>query len=899
MVVYSGDSCQAAPVLLVDDQVRRLFAPHYRLDAVLGEGAAAVVYAAHDLRHDRPVAIKWLKPGVTQGSWGERFLREIAIAAAVQHPNIVAVLASGEVAGRPFAIMPLVRGETLRARLTREPQLPFDDVLRISSQVAAAIDHAHAHGFVHRDLKPENIMLSGDQALVLDFGIAYALVAAGEDRITLGGLAVGTPQYMSPEQAAAEPTVDGRADVYSLSCVIFEMLTGAPPFTGATTQAIRARHAIDAPSQVRVVRPSLPESVDHALFKGLAKVPADRFATCAQLVAGLRAATRPVSRRDRRLLIGAIGLGVAAFATALVFSPWKPRPDPPPTWVLLSRFQAPPGDEDVGRAVEDLMRTELAQSRYIALVTPEQVRRALRAASLPDSTTLTPERAREVAMRSTVKVVVTGEVHRLSGDQLSITVKALQADADTLLVSRGATVSTTGDELMRKISGMVREIREKLLDQQSPSLWRTDQSPPVSTPSFAAFTLYSDALLAQREGRVDGSIHLLQRAVREDSAFAAAWAALAMAFAASRQPDSAKHTFSRALAHTDRLSEAEADRLRGDEAFYSAEDVPGAIRWYRLYLEQRPLSVGGWNSLGLCLSATGRHQESLEAFLHASAIDPFYLGPRQIELLNAAAELVILGRLDSARTVSSQLKGPDGEYMRLMLLNATNRWDSLAVEAERLADSPTTEGYVRSVAQLHAAGARAALGDTTAAAKRLARIIAESHGGQLRGFVHARLLFDLARGVTPRWALPTSLQQDSAIGARFARAVHAAQRRDSAEVQRDVRALRARDSAMRRALGAGLVYLESLSPPTLAGAVVDRLLAAASEGENDPFSVDRPSSLALRWQAAAMLATSGRLAEADRMRERMRAPTGLPPSHYPLRGFVMRAPQSAVPSAGR
>src|SRR6185369_10631330 len=217
----------------------------YRVERELGRGGMAMVYLARDLRHDRPVALKVLRGELFASLGPERFLQEIRIAARLQHPHILPVHDSGEAAGRLWYTMPYVEGESLRQRLARESQLPLDQALRIADQVLGALGYAHAHGVIHRDIKPENILLDGDESVVADFGVARAITAAGEDRLTETGLALGTPAYMSPEQAGASRDLDGRSDLYALGCVVYEMLAGQPPFVGVTAQQLLARHAMD------------------------------------------------------------------------------------------------------------------------------------------------------------------------------------------------------------------------------------------------------------------------------------------------------------------------------------------------------------------------------------------------------------------------------------------------------------------------------------------------------------------------------------------------------------------------------------------------------------------------------------------------------------------------------
>ena len=270
----------------VSDRLRSALADRYMLERELGRGGMATVYLAHDVQHDRPVALKVLHLELAAALGPERFLREIRTTARLQHPHILPVLDSGEAAGLLWYTMPYVEGESLRERLRREVQLPVEDALGIAREVGLALDYAHRHGVVHRDIKPENILLSDGQALVADFGVARALEQGIEGRLTETGLALGTPTYMSPEQASGG-LVDARSDVYALGCVLYEMLAGEPPFTGPTPQAIIAKRFTGEVPHVREARSAVPESVDQAIHKALALVPADRFPTASGFAAAL------------------------------------------------------------------------------------------------------------------------------------------------------------------------------------------------------------------------------------------------------------------------------------------------------------------------------------------------------------------------------------------------------------------------------------------------------------------------------------------------------------------------------------------------------------------------------------------------------------------------------------
>jgi serine/threonine-protein kinase len=263
----------------VTGQLRAALAGRYTIEGEIGAGGMATVYAATDVRHGRRVALKVLRPELAAVLGVERFLSEIRVTANLQHPNILPLFDSGESAGLLFYVMPYVEGESLRQRLAREKQLPVDEAIRIASVVARALDYAHRHYVIHRDLKPDNILLHDGQPLVADFGIALAVSNAGGTRVTETGLSLGTPHYMSPEQATGDRGIDARTDIYALGAVTYEMLTGEPPHTGSTAQAIIARLLTETPRPLTTLRHTVPAHVSGAVHCALEKIPADRFTT--------------------------------------------------------------------------------------------------------------------------------------------------------------------------------------------------------------------------------------------------------------------------------------------------------------------------------------------------------------------------------------------------------------------------------------------------------------------------------------------------------------------------------------------------------------------------------------------------------------------------------------------
>jgi serine/threonine-protein kinase len=302
----------------------------------------ATVYLAHDLKHDRNVALKVLRPELAAVLGAERFLREIQLTAQLQHPHIVTLIDSGDAGGRPgmpgpylYYVLPYTEGESLRERLTREGQLPLDEVLRLTRAVAGALQYAHDQGVIHRDIKPENILLSRGEPVVADFGIALAAASAGRERLTETGLSLGTPAYMSPEQASAEQRLDGRSDQYSLACVVYEMLAGEPPYTGSTAQAIIAKRLSEPVPKLGTLR-QVPAGVEAAVTRALAKRPADRFGSVAEFAAALERPVAPPKRFGTRRMAALLG-GVAVLGGMALLA-WLFRPAPPPQAMVTTQI---------------------------------------------------------------------------------------------------------------------------------------------------------------------------------------------------------------------------------------------------------------------------------------------------------------------------------------------------------------------------------------------------------------------------------------------------------------------------------------------------------------------------------------------------------------------------------
>jgi len=317
------------------ERLRAALADRYAIESEIGRGGMAVVFLAEDLKHHRQVALKVLHSELTATLGAERFLHEIEIVAGLQHPHILPLYDSGESDGLLYYVMPFARGESLRQRLDREKQLAVDESVRIAVEVADGLDYAHRQGVVHRDIKPGNILLSEKHAVIADFGIARAIEAARAERVTQTGLGVGTPLYASPEQATAEETLDGRTDIYSLGCMLYEMLAGDPPLTGATPQMTHARRMSETPTQLHTLRDTVPPALDHVIGRALAKIPADRYATASQFGQALQAvlfAATPAAHADLAMTPG-----------PMATTPTTIGPEPttkPRRWWLIVAFTA-------------------------------------------------------------------------------------------------------------------------------------------------------------------------------------------------------------------------------------------------------------------------------------------------------------------------------------------------------------------------------------------------------------------------------------------------------------------------------------------------------------------------------------------------------------------------------
>jgi tetratricopeptide (TPR) repeat protein len=511
------------------DRLRGALAERYAIERELGRGGMAVVFLALDRRHGRPVALKVIKPGLASMVGTERFHREIRIAAGLQHPHIVPVHDSGDADGALYYVMPYVEGESLRTRLQREGRLRLDHALAIACEVAAALGYAHDRGVLHRDIKPENILLSGGRALVLDFGIARPLGVSGGDsatyeRLTETGLALGTPAYMSPEQSTASARLDQRTDVYSLGCVLYEMLTGETPYTGPSAQAIIAKRIMEPIPRVRTLRDSVPAAVEQAVTRALAKDPADRFETAAEFAAALAPGTvatahagaptavtipldGPGRRRPKLITAAALGSVAVAAAVAAVLA-LRPSSAKAPLAaaerrVLVSAFENRTGEaanDPIGRMAADWVSHGLVQTGLVDVVRPPPG---------TDAATVEPK-------NTAAAMVVSGAYYRV-GDSLEL--HAQVADADSARVLR--TVGPIWMAAARPVEG-IEQLRERLMGALAvlvdPHFSEWTRRTPV-VPTYAAYREFVEGVDLYQKAEWEPAIAHLRRATALDSSF--------------------------------------------------------------------------------------------------------------------------------------------------------------------------------------------------------------------------------------------------------------------------------------------------------------------------------------------------------------------------------------------
>jgi len=618
------------------DRLQASLGDRYRIERELGRGGMATVFLAQDLKHDRPVALKVLHPDLAQVLGPERFLREIRLCARLQHPHILVVHDSGNADGLLWFTMPFVQGENLRSRLTRERQLPLESALRIAREVADALHYAHQNGVIHRDIKPENILLSGSHALVADFGIARALSPEGSEQLTESGISLGTPRYMSPEQAVAQRDIDQRTDIYSLGCVVYEMLTGEPPFTGPTPQAVLAKRLSEPVPHLRTGR-DVPLALERAVTKALARSAADRFPTAAEFAEALKmdgvrdredSAPTMAASRPRRLLARPVAIGLAVLALALGVlaglrwvRPSRAAPSAS-TAVLPFVDLSPQKDQEYfSDGLTDELITTLSQ--VPGLRVPARTSSFQFKGQNPD--------LQEVGRKLHVGSVLEGSV-RKSGNRLRVSVQLISIKDGYQLWAESfdrdlSDVFAVQEEVARSI---VSALRVRLSPNKDSALAARP------TADLQAYDLYLKGRYAwnQRTGpSLEEAVRYLTQATARDPSFARAWAALADAEllvvpysghgTVAAAWEKAKAAAQRALALDSTLAEAYTALGYGNTIYgwnwTAAEDN------FKRALAADSNYANGHHWYGDFLAGRGRLDESLAEMSRAHQLDPLAL----------------------------------------------------------------------------------------------------------------------------------------------------------------------------------------------------------------------------------------------------------------------------------
>ena len=693
----------------------------YRVVRELGRGGMAIVYLTEDLKHRRQVAVKVLLPELAAALGSERFLREIEIAARLNHPHILPLFDSGDANGLLYYVMPYVKGESLRDRLTSEKQLPLEEALRIAREVAHALDYAHRQDVIHRDIKPENILLVDGQAVVADFGVARAIHAAGGDKLTATGIAVGSPMYMSPEQAGGIGEIDGRSDTYALACVLYEMLAGQPPFSGPTVDSVLRQHMTAEPPKIAHIRPGVPTEIAETVHRALAKPPADRFRSAALFAEALsRAAsgeTRSTSKkRQWRFAIGAAAIATVAIVAILrVAAPSREGGANAASRVVVTPFENRTGVgelDPLGTMVAEWVTQGLAEAPFLTVLDRRGVQADASAPGAADPTA--------VGRRTSAQFVVAGS-YFLQGDSLRFQARIVSA-ADGSILSVIANVTAPRS---RPLEG-AEHVRQRVLTALA-SLNNEDVASfeirPAQPPTYAAYREYTDGLEAYlRTAWNDAGRHFDRAAVLDTSFLTAdVWAAMTWVGV-----DNARFgpIMSRLQLRQDRLGSYDRARFGYIAAGFVA-DQQESYRWALRTLEAAPGSVDARREAAISALRVFRGREAL---YRLRELDPQRgLLRHWVDYWSASAWVHhMLGehRDELALARRGRKEAPTNGHFRLLELRALAALLRVAeLDSIVRADFPAFPGRIGIMARV-AAGELWAHGDS-AAARRLLQDAAE------------------------------------------------------------------------------------------------------------------------------------------------------------------------------
>ncbi len=605
------------------DRLKTALAGRYAIECELGAGGMATVYLAEDLKHHRKVAVKVLRPELAATLGPERFVREIEIAAKLSHPHILPLFDSGEADGFLYYVMPYVEGESLRDRLDREGKLSVEHMVRLTDDVAAALSYAHDHGIVHRDVKPENIMLTGGRAVVADFGIARAVTAAGGERLTGTGFAIGTPTYMSPEQAMGLAEVDARSDVYALGCVVYEMVGGRPPFEGPTPQALLAKHAAGAVPGLRTSDPAIPVYVERAVEKALAKDPADRFQTPSAFAEALTTETVVARVRRRRrwprrtvaVAAGVVLMAAAGWWTSRAFTGGGIE-----SLAVLPFYNVSgdPEQEYLVAGMHEALIGELAQIGALRVISRTSAMR------YQNSDKTVPEIARELNVDAVVEASVT-----TAGTSVSIEVQLIDAlPEERHLWSQ--VYDRNMDDVFVMYSDVARAIARQINVELTPEEeTRLTGARRVNRETYEAylkgmFYLHKSTLEDFQTG-----LAYLHEAVETNPADPLAYAGLALGYSliASHGPTPPPDAWARARGAAERALKldstlAEAHAALAEIKLYLEWDWAGAEQAFRRALELNPSLASSHAHYAMYLVLFGRDDEAVARMKRAQQVDP-------------------------------------------------------------------------------------------------------------------------------------------------------------------------------------------------------------------------------------------------------------------------------------
>ncbi|HEY4303518.1 MAG TPA: protein kinase [Gemmatimonadaceae bacterium] len=663
-------------------------AGRYIIERVIGRGGASTVFLARDLRNERRVALKVLRRELGGGIVAERFRYEIAVTANLQHPHILPVHEWGEAEGTLYFAMPFIEGESLRERMNREHRLPVEDVARLAREVAGALGYAHERGIVHRDVKPENILLTSGHALVADFGIARVSEGAivGAPRRTDPGIILGTPAYLSPEQASGEFEIDARSDQYSLACVLYEMLVGAPPFTAKDPITLLTQRLDSAAPSVHSRRPEVPDQIDRAIARALSINPAHRFDNIASFAAALAmpattvsaeipvpsvapAASSRQSWRSGPTLTRAV-IGAAALGVALAFTiAWRmnKRPLAERGWVVLADVENQTRDTIFNRALDAALLTGLQQSTYVNVLPRSRVDQVLARMRRADTTrpaarTLDERTAREVAEREGIRAVAIATVDQIDSSYF-VSVRVVDAKTGVALATERqqakgrAAIIPAIDDVVRRLRANIGESAEAIAKHDRPL-------PLATTQSLEALRNYADGLAAFRAAQREAGIQLLERAVSLDSDFALAHAELGAVYYVGNDRPSGDLHYNRALALLGRLTQREQLLIRASAESYRGNREQ-AIELYRMMLAEYPDDANAWAQIGYNYLRLNRDELAIDAFKRQLALD----SNSSTGLINLATSYKGAARFDDARTAYAHAFAVEPALLRVANLN--------------------------------------------------------------------------------------------------------------------------------------------------------------------------------------------------------------------------------------